>query len=99
MRPPETIEKNISTVAKLERECLENRSAIERMGDAIGGFAGSMGFVLLHVIWFTVWVIINANLVPVIPAFDPYPFVFLSMIVSLEAVLLTTFVLMKQNRM
>ncbi len=58
-----------------------------------------MQFVFLHAIWFVVWIVINMRLIPGVPAFDPYPFMFLSMSVSLEGVLLTTFVLMKQNRM
>ena len=57
-----------------------------------------MRFVILHVTWFGVWIVINCGLLGIRP-FDPYPFIFLSMIVSLEAVLLATFVLMKQNRM
>jgi uncharacterized membrane protein len=99
MKPPKTVIQNISTAAKLERDFIENRTWSERIGDAIGGFAGSMSFVVLHVIWFVGWVFINTRLIPGIPAFDPYPFIFLSMVVSLEGVLLATFVLMKQNRM
>jgi uncharacterized membrane protein len=72
---------------------------LERIGDAIGGFVGTMQFVFLHALWFAVWIVINLRLIPGVPAFDPYPFLFLSMSVSLEGVLLTTFVLMKQNRM
>jgi uncharacterized membrane protein len=55
--------------------------------------------VFLHAVWFVIWIVINVRLIPGVPAFDPYPFMFLSMSVSLEGVLLTTFVLMKQNRM
>ena len=54
---------------------------------------------LIHVVWFTTWIVINTGLIPAIPKFDPFPFIFLSMAVSVEGVLLTTFVLMKQNRM
>ncbi len=57
-----------------------------------------MSFVVLHVAVFAFWFTVNCKLIPGIPAFDPYPFLFLSMGVSLEAVLLSTFVLMKQNR-
>ncbi len=89
---------NIATVAKLEERFLEDRTAIERVGDAIGAFAGSMLFVVLHVTAFTFWFLVNTRMLPGIPAFDPFPFIFLSMAVSVEAVLLSTFVLMKQNR-
>jgi uncharacterized membrane protein len=94
---PPTIDQ-IETVARLEREFLETRTRVERVADAIGSFAGSIQFVILHLVWFALWVAINTGRFG-IPAFDPFPYVFLSMIVSLEAVLLSTFVLMKQNRM
>ncbi len=89
---------NIATVVKLEERFLEERNTVERIGDAIGSFAGSMSFVVLHVIFFTLWFLVNEKIVPGLPAFDPYPFILLSMVVSVEAVLLSTFVLMKQNR-
>ncbi len=98
-RPLPTALENIETIAKFEQQCLEERSLLERIGDTIGGFVGTMQFVFLHAIWFVVWIVINMRLIPGVPAFDPYPFMFLSMSVSLEGVLLTTFVLMKQNRM
>jgi uncharacterized membrane protein len=89
---------NISKVAKLEERLLQERNTIERIGDAIGSFAGSMAFVALHVIVFTFWFLVNTKVIPGFTAFDPYPFIFLSMTVSVETVLLSTFVLMKQNR-
>ena len=94
-RPPAT---NIATVVKLEEQFLKERNAVERLGDAIGAFAGSMSFVVLHVLFFATWFIINSKVIPGVFAFDPYPFILLSMVVSVEAVLLSTFVLMKQNR-
>lgn len=90
---------NIETVVKLEQKFLESRSAADRIGDAIGSFAGSIAFALLHLAIFTLWFVINTGLLRPIPVFDPYPFILLSMSVSVEAVLLSTFVLMKQNRM
>src|SRR5438270_347052 len=82
---------NIATVVKLEQQFLQERNTVERFGDAIGSFAGSMSFVVLHVILLALWFIINKNLVPGVPAFDPYPFILLSMVVSVEAVILSTF--------
>lgn len=89
---------NIETVAKLEEQFLQSRNTVERIGDAVGSFAGSMKFVVLHLFIFMLWFIVNSRVVPGIRAFDPYPFILLNMAVSLEAVLLSTFVLMKQNR-
>ena len=91
--------KNIETAALLERRFMEDRTTVERIGDAVGSFAGSMKFVVLHVVIFAVWFAINSRAIPAIRPFDPYPYILLNMAVSLEAVLLSTFVLMKQNRM
>ncbi|MGE0372619.1 MAG: DUF1003 domain-containing protein [Gammaproteobacteria bacterium] len=91
--------RNIEEVVRLEAEANDQRSVSDRIADLIAGFAGTVIFVLLHLAWFSLWASINAGLIPGIPAFDPYPFQLLCMIVSLEGVLLSTFVLIKQNRM
>jgi uncharacterized membrane protein len=93
-----SVELNIQTVAKLEQESLLSRSLGDRIGDTIAGFAGSMRFVALHLIWFALWAVVNKGWAG-LPPFDPYPFNFLTMIVSMEGVLIATFVLIKQNRM
>lgn len=90
---------NIETVARLETEFLEQRSLKDRIGDAIAGFAGTMTFVIAHVAGLVLWFLINLGKLPVIKPFDPYPFILLALIVSVEGVLLSTFILMKQNRM
>jgi uncharacterized membrane protein len=89
---------NINTIARLEQQFLERRTVVQRIGDTIGAFAGSMAFVVLHIVVLTLWFLINSGTLPLIRPFDPYPYMFLSMAVSIEAVLLSTFVLMKQNR-
>ena len=66
----------------------------ERIADQITMFSGSMLFVYLHVAWFTVWIVLNVTIV----RFDPFPFGLLTLIVSLEAIFLSTFVLLSQNR-
>ncbi|HEX8984783.1 MAG TPA: DUF1003 domain-containing protein [Bryobacteraceae bacterium] len=91
--------RNIQAIAKLEEEFIRNRTFGERVADLIGSFAGSMSFVGLHVVLYTLWIVINLGLVPGIRPFDPYPFMLLNMSVSLEAIFLSTFVLIKQNRM
>ena len=65
-----------------------------RVADAITRFAGSMWFVYIHVLWFAVWILINKAFAK----FDPFPFGLLTMIVSLEAIFLSTFVMISQNR-
>jgi len=96
---PRTALRNIDAVAQMEEESLRSRSLADKISDVIAGFVGSMPFVLIHLAWFIGWVVINLHLVPFLPAFDPYPYQLLCMLVSLEGVLLSTFVLVKQNRM
>ncbi|HEX6895834.1 MAG TPA: DUF1003 domain-containing protein [Bryobacteraceae bacterium] len=99
-KAPETLpaSANIASVAQLEREFLGNRTWVERLGDAVGSFVGSMTFVVLHVCLFTLWFLVNTRTIPGLPVFDPFPFIFLNLAVSVETVLLSTFVLIKQNR-
>jgi len=83
----------------MEEKYLTNRALGERIADTIAAFSGSMTFVVLHALIYGAWIMINVRIVPFLPVFDPYPFMLLSMVVSLEAIFLSTFVLMKQNRM
>ena len=85
-----------SRVARNVNEEVESaRTAVERAADAIAAFSGSIPFLVLHTIWFVLWVGWNT----VAPhGFDPYPFGLLTMIVSLEAIFLSVFVLLSQNR-
>src|SRR5437870_2638903 len=94
----ETIRRNIETVVQLEERALQQRSWSERIGDAISAFTGTMTFVFMHVAAFGAWIIINLGMLPIQP-FDPFPFNFLTLVVSLEAIFLSTFVLMSQNRL
>jgi uncharacterized membrane protein len=92
------LERNVRAIAELEQNAMAARGSADRMSDGITRVAGSAAFVILHVIWFTAWIAINAGLVPAIVPFDPYPFSFLTLVVSLEAIFLAIFVLMSQNR-
>lgn len=70
-----------------------------RIADFITGFAGSMWFVYLNAIWFISWFVLNdPRINHWFPPFDPYPFGLLTMIVSLEAIFLATFIMVSQNR-
>ncbi len=73
----------------------DTRSAVQKAADAIATFSGSIPFVLIHVVIFALWVGYN---VVARGAFDPYPFQLLTLVVSLEAIFLSTFVLLSQNR-
>jgi len=92
---PTPAQDNINAIVRLEQDALRERTLSDKISDAIANFVGSMSFVVIHVVWFGFWVGVNAG-----PwRFDPYPFALLCMLVSLEGVLLSTFVLIKQNRM
>ena len=73
------------------------RSAIERIADALTRAAASTPFLVFHVVWFAAWILLNTGVVGTRP-FDPFPFGLLTLIVSLEAIFLSIFVLMAQSR-
>jgi len=74
------------------------RRAEDKLSDKITAFAGSMKFVYLHSIWFVLWILINVGLFGSLFVFDNFPFGLLTLIVSLEAIFLSTFVMISQNR-
>jgi uncharacterized membrane protein len=92
------VERNIRTLLLHRQEEQGNRNRQERVADAIGRFAGSMQFVYIHLVVVGLWVAINLKWLPVLPPFDP-TFVVLAMVASVEALFLSTFVLITQNRM
>lgn len=84
-------------VARNINEELEIRSTtMEKIADLIAEFSGSIPFLILNALWFVLWIVWNTA--PWVPHFDPYPFGFLTMVVSLEAIFLSIFVLVSQNR-
>ena len=86
---------NIRAMAELERKALGDRTHLDRLTDTVARVAGSTPFIVLHAIWFTAWVVFNSTRL----AFDRYPFNLLNLVVALEAVFLTSVVLMTQNHM
>ena len=88
-------EQNVETVRKLEEAAKEQRTPTDRLAEKIASFCGSMTFVWVHVIWFGGWILLN--LTPGIRHVDPFPFTFLTLIVSLEAIFLSIFILISQN--
>ena len=84
-------------VSKNINEEMEIRSTtMEKIADLIAEFSGSIPFLILNAAWFVLWIV--WNVFPGVPHFDPYPFGFLTMVVSLEAIFLSIFVLVSQNR-
>jgi uncharacterized membrane protein len=88
-------EQNVETVTRLEEAAREQRRPSDRLADKIARFCGSMTFVWVHIAWFGGWILLN--LIPGIRHVDPFPFTFLTLIVSLEAIFLSTFILISQN--
>ncbi len=92
------IERNIRTIIHLRAKASRERSLQDRIADAITSFSGRMIFAYVHIFWFGLWILINTGWFS-IRAFDPFPYGLLTMIVSLEAIFLSTFVLISQNRL
>lgn len=97
--------KDKKTAQKPKRSIKEIRvlkqlhSAEGKFAEIISDFAGSMGFVYFHVVWFTLWILGGEGLLmPYIQPFDRFPYGLLTMIVSLEAIFLATFIMINQNR-
>jgi uncharacterized membrane protein len=96
---PSSVAENIRAIIELETASLRRRSVGERLGDWVAARAGSVTFALIHLVWFAAWIVGNVGLIPGLKPFDPYPFGFLTFVVSLEAIYLSIFVLVSQNRL
>ena len=91
----ELTKRNVETVLELEEAARKQRTRTDRVAEIIAGFCGSMTFVWVHVVWFGGWIALN--LLPGVKHIDPFPFTFLTLVVSLEAIFLSTFILISQN--
>jgi uncharacterized membrane protein len=92
-------DENIRAVARLREQANRKRSWVERFSDSVAAGAAREATVVAHVVWFAGWVLVNTGQVAVIQPFDPFPFPLLGILVSLEAIFLTLFVLASQNRL
>jgi CRP/FNR family transcriptional regulator, cyclic AMP receptor protein len=82
----------------VNQEMEDKRTAVQKTADWIAEFSGSIAFLVIHIVVFTAWIVLNLDWVPGIPVFDPFPYGLLTMCVSLEAIFLSVFVLLSQNR-
>lgn len=89
------IAKNVETILALEQAAKMNRTKGELIANAVARFCGSMTFVWVNATWFGSWILINT--LPGIKHIDPFPFTLLTLMVSLEAIFLSTFILTSQN--
>ena len=87
--------KNVNRIMAIENKQRQEFTAAEKAANLVAKFCGSMTFVWVHIIWFSAWIVVNTT-----PqyAFDPFPFTFLTLVVSLEAIFLSTFILISQNQ-
>jgi uncharacterized membrane protein len=101
--PASTIERrtrssaHLGAIRAVKATHAAERSWMDRAADGMTRIASSPWFLAIHVVWFTAWIVVNSGVTPLEP-FDPYPFGFLTMVVSLEAIFLTISVLMAQGR-
>ena len=94
---PEHIATTVEEIVQLENRDHAEMGFSDQVASKVTAFSGSMLYVWLHVGWFSIWILINVSVILFEP-FDSYPFGLLTMIVSLEAIFLSTFVLITQNR-
>ena len=93
------VHRNIDALMAVRRREEERKTPSDRFADAVTTFAGSMWGIYVHAILFGGWLILNSGKVPGVKPWDPFPFVMLAMWASVEAIFLSTFILISQNRM
>ncbi len=71
---------------------------LERLADEVTAFTGRPHFVTIHVVWFVAWIVLNSGAIVAVAAFDAYPYSLLGIILAIEAILITSFLLISQNR-
>jgi uncharacterized membrane protein len=82
----------------VNEEIEDRRTVVQKAADWIAEFSGSIAFLVIHLVIFAAWIIVNLGIIPGIRPFDQFPFGLLTMAVSLEAIVLSVFVLLSQNR-
>jgi uncharacterized membrane protein len=90
--------RHIKAISLLEEQALARRSGGEKISDFIVAQAGRVWTITLHLAWFALWIVWNSGHVPGVRPFDAFPYMGLSTIVSLEAIFLSLFILVSQNR-
>jgi uncharacterized membrane protein len=96
--PQQPVQEHVDLIAKHEQDFLARRTLAERVGDGVAAFAGTPTFVMLHLVLFASWTLVNTTTIGGISHFDPLPFSLLGTLVALEALLLASFILMRQAR-
>jgi len=95
IHPEDPVAQNIRAMVELAQKARDDRTAVDRLTDGVAHVAGSIPFLVFHAFWFVAWIALNTTR----HAFDPFPYSLLNLVVVLEAVFLTSVVLMTQNHM
>lgn len=95
---PSKISRKRQVVKSFEAKMSQQRTFAERIADHVTYIFGDLRFAVLNLAWFLIWIVWNMGWIPGLAPFDPFPFGLLTMIVSLEAIFLSIFVLISQNR-
>lgn len=91
--------KNIEDIRRLEQASVLKQSRTERIAQWVTQVAGGAPFISMHIAWFVIWITLNIGLLKSVQPWDPFPFSFLTLVVSLEAIFISLLVLMAQNRL
>lgn len=94
----ENLDKRLKAIKSFKARANAKRTVTEKFADWLTSKFGSITFLVINAVWFLAWILINTGKIPMIEPFDPYPFGFLTMVVSLEAIFLAIIVLVSQNR-
>ena len=94
----ETVQRRRKAIKSFKAKADAKRTPSEKFADLLTVKFGTVTFLVLNVIWFISWILMNTGTIPMIEIFDPFPFGLLTMIVSLEAIALAIIVLISQNR-
>ena len=92
------VERRRQFYRSFEAQALNQRSFFTRISDDLNNAFGSTTFLIINVLWFTIWILVNLGLVPGVIPFDPFPFGLMTMALSIEAIVLSIFILVSQNR-
>ena len=90
--------KALGEFAYAEEEIAREARVHERIAERVAAFIGNPYFIVVHAFWFLLWIAVNTGLVTFSPMFDAYPFGLLGIILSIEAIFITGFLLISQNR-
>lgn len=93
------VRRNVQALLEARARFERKKGVQEKIADVVTAFTGSLASVFIHALLFGGWILVNLGVIPGVEPFDPFPFVMLAMMASVEAIFLSTFVLISQNRM